>query len=494
MSYYFTILSPTDVPLFNIAFGTSKGGGDGIARFRFPDTAQYMNQFIIHSSLDIVEEAQWMNGNLLHTKNMKYEGAPGALGQKRKKTIFDSDSDTESKDTGSGEVEISTIGGLEETKGASSSSAKASTTEPPAKRKVPFGGAVAGKPNVKPLSKNSIFADDDDEDETTEKQTGDSGASFGLNTKKGGGGGSAAGNKDYVNLAAMHSSKRHAQEAEELDPSIYSYDAVYESLHAKPGKGKAAAENKSEGPRYMGSLLRSAEVRKRDQLRARDRMLAKEREAEGDEFADKEKFVTSAYKKQQEELRRIEEEEAERERQEEERRKQNGGTGMVDFYRDMLSRGEQQHEAVMKATEEAARRVQAGEVPEETEESKEKTEAQKAEELNARGAHIAVNDEGQVVDKRQLLSAGLNAAPKPKQQPSAATAAAGSRAFAPKSRDDASQLEEKAQEEEAAEAARQKEIAERSRSRKTEGDVLSAKERYLARKREREAAAKGKGA
>lgn len=64
MSYYFTILSPTDAPIFNIAFGTSKGGGDGIARFRFPDTAQYMNQFIIHSSLDIVEEAQWTNGGM----------------------------------------------------------------------------------------------------------------------------------------------------------------------------------------------------------------------------------------------------------------------------------------------------------------------------------------------------------------------------------------------------------------------------------------------
>ncbi|KAJ5815612.1 hypothetical protein N7474_007389 [Penicillium riverlandense] len=64
MSYYFTVLSPTDTPLFNIAFGTSKGGGDGIARFRFPDTAQYMNQFIIHSSLDIVEEAQWTNGGM----------------------------------------------------------------------------------------------------------------------------------------------------------------------------------------------------------------------------------------------------------------------------------------------------------------------------------------------------------------------------------------------------------------------------------------------
>ncbi|KAL2005416.1 hypothetical protein VTN00DRAFT_2627 [Thermoascus crustaceus] len=64
MSYYFTILSPTDVPLFSLTFGTSKAGGDGIARFRFPDSARYMNQFIIHSSLDIVEEAQWTNGNM----------------------------------------------------------------------------------------------------------------------------------------------------------------------------------------------------------------------------------------------------------------------------------------------------------------------------------------------------------------------------------------------------------------------------------------------
>ena len=62
MSYYFTILSPTDVPLFSLAFGTSKAGGDGIARFRFSDTARYMNQFIVHASLDIVEEVQWTNG------------------------------------------------------------------------------------------------------------------------------------------------------------------------------------------------------------------------------------------------------------------------------------------------------------------------------------------------------------------------------------------------------------------------------------------------
>ena len=78
MSYYFTILSPTDVPLFSLTFGTSKAGGDGVARFRFPETAQYMNQFIIHASLDIVEEVQWTNGSLYATLPFLHlsEGTP----------------------------------------------------------------------------------------------------------------------------------------------------------------------------------------------------------------------------------------------------------------------------------------------------------------------------------------------------------------------------------------------------------------------------------
>lgn len=42
-------------------------------------------------------------------------------------------------------------------------------------------------------------------------------------------------------------------------------------------------------------------------------MIAKEREREGDEFADKDQFVTPAYLAQQEELRKAEEEEKKRE-------------------------------------------------------------------------------------------------------------------------------------------------------------------------------------
>lgn len=57
MSYTFTILSPRDVPLFTHEFGTSRSGGDGISRFTATERA--LNPFILHSSLDIVEEVQW---------------------------------------------------------------------------------------------------------------------------------------------------------------------------------------------------------------------------------------------------------------------------------------------------------------------------------------------------------------------------------------------------------------------------------------------------
>lgn len=57
MSYTFSILSPLDVPLFTHDFGTSRSGGDGVARYTPSERA--MVPFILHSSLDIVEEVQW---------------------------------------------------------------------------------------------------------------------------------------------------------------------------------------------------------------------------------------------------------------------------------------------------------------------------------------------------------------------------------------------------------------------------------------------------
>lgn len=62
MSFYFAIVGTKDNPLFEHEFGSSKQGGDGIAKF--PEQARHMNQFIVHSSLDIVEEVQWGNGQM----------------------------------------------------------------------------------------------------------------------------------------------------------------------------------------------------------------------------------------------------------------------------------------------------------------------------------------------------------------------------------------------------------------------------------------------
>lgn len=65
MSYYLAIVGTKDNPIFEHEFGTSRHGGDGLAHFR--EDARHMNQFIVHSSLDIVEEVQWTTGAMYWT-------------------------------------------------------------------------------------------------------------------------------------------------------------------------------------------------------------------------------------------------------------------------------------------------------------------------------------------------------------------------------------------------------------------------------------------
>lgn len=62
MSYYFCIVGTKDNPLFELEFGTSKQGGDGVARFS--QEARRLNPFIVHSSLDIVDEMQFLNNQM----------------------------------------------------------------------------------------------------------------------------------------------------------------------------------------------------------------------------------------------------------------------------------------------------------------------------------------------------------------------------------------------------------------------------------------------
>ena len=59
MSYYFAIVNTRDQPIFELEFGTSKQGGDGISRFS--QDARHMNPYLIHAAIDFVDEYQFTN-------------------------------------------------------------------------------------------------------------------------------------------------------------------------------------------------------------------------------------------------------------------------------------------------------------------------------------------------------------------------------------------------------------------------------------------------
>lgn len=304
----------------------------------------------------------------------------------------------------------------------------------------------------------------------------------------------------YTNLSALRSAKLQDENAAKLDASVYEYDAVYDQFAAdKQKKSNATSNGEPTVAKYMSNLLASADVRKRDQLRAKEKALQREREAEGDEFADKDKFVTGAYKKQQEENRRLEQEERQREEAEEERRRKGGG--MTGFHKDLLKKDEERQRTLEEAAKEAQQRKDQDGGGEEGN-ADEKTEQKLAAELNEQGAHVVVNDDGEIVDKRQLLSAGLNVAPKKpgvdqvEKKASAQKAQEWQRSAKQQdarlsqrerqSRMMERQLEEITAKQNESELAERKEVEEKNKSKLTENDKLSAKERYLQRKKERD--------
>ena len=95
------------------------------------------------------------------------------------------------------------------------------------------------------------------------------------------------------------------------DPTVYQYDEVYDQMEEKKLEENAAknADKATKKPRYIQKMIKNAERQKRENERRIERQVQKDREAEGEQFADKEKFVTSAYRKKMEENAKIDEEE-----------------------------------------------------------------------------------------------------------------------------------------------------------------------------------------
>jgi len=102
------------------------------------------------------------------------------------------------------------------------------------------------------------------------------------------------------------------KKAQELDPTIFLYDENVELDKAAKEKEVAAKKEVDRKPKYIANLLKHAKIREKENERRIERQVQKERDAEGDEFSEKEKFVTSAYRKKMEEMQKLDEEEKKR--------------------------------------------------------------------------------------------------------------------------------------------------------------------------------------
>lgn len=330
--------------------------------------------------------------------------------------------------------------------------------------------ASSGEPSTKATTRNTSrpslpFGDDSDEEKGLTIPSNEPATSSTKTTRKK----VDASNKSFIAASSATSLSRQArklqEEALKIDQSVFEYDELWDGMQsareaAKEAKAEEAAERK---PKYIESFLQSAATRRMDRLRAEDKMLQHERDKEGDEFADKDKFVTSGYKKQMEEVRAAEEEEKKKEHRDQASKT---GPGMTTFYRNMLDADEERHRAAMDAASASASKQSKGPSlairppPSKTNKplstvSYDETEAesdpflrqqavaaQKAREAalesaahaqgpvveilpanSSRGDDAAesrpidnkleVNDDGVIVDHRVLLKAGLNITKKP---------------------------------------------------------------------------------
>ncbi|CCX06365.1 Similar to Nuclear speckle splicing regulatory protein 1 homolog; acc. no. O14009 [Pyronema omphalodes CBS 100304] len=360
--------------------------------------------------------------------------------------------------------------------------------------KIGLGGIKPKKPLGPPKSKKPLnaFAAADDEEDNVEEEIGGVFGGGAKDKKKKGGRDVSVVNAQLATFNEM--SKKAEKAAAEIDPSVYDYDAVWDDMKSVDRKKKKAEELDAveRKPKYMQNLLESAEIRKRDQLRAKEKMLQKEREAEGEEFADKESFVTSAYKKQQEEMKKLEEEE--RIREENLKKK---SQGMSSFHRNMLNKMESKHDELVAAAGSGDKDNEKDKDDEEETLDAEKAAAEKARLLREKGAAIDVNEEGNVVDKTELLSGGLNitaskkrvvdsrSGPDDVRRPQQAYQGRGKSQQEMRARQTRMMEEQLAQAQKRAleeEEKAKEELERQSKSRKTDTDVKSAKERYLARK------------
>ena len=398
--------------------------------------------------------------------------------------------------------------------------------------------AQAKAKSFKPKPASNLFGDDDDEDRPPKSAPSVAGPSKPSSRPQ-----------IKQNSSISRAERRAQQEALKVDSTVFDYDGVYDGMKAAERKLEQAKKTESEErkPKYIESFLASAQTRRLDRLRAEEKMLALEREKEGDEFKDKEFFVTDAYKKQMEEVRKAEEEEKKRDGRfdntlclegeaktltavVEALRKSKKGPGLTAFYKSMLDDDAEKHAAAVAAANGSVASGPSLAIKRPTQEeyepeaeydpflarqaaTEDSSHAGTTKTSDETGKEVEINDEGEVVDKRSLLKAGLNIMKKPSaalpnslltsqrsgvtlegpyKSRAVGTAASYQERMERERKRLAEQMRLEAEKKRADEEARLKEEEEAARRRR-EGDDgeaqrkrEEAKERFLARKRARE--------
>jgi coiled-coil domain-containing protein 55 len=155
-------------------------------------------------------------------------------------------------------------------------------------QKMKFGLNLQKKktPTNPAIRKNNAFGVADDDSDTDEEQQQEISSSKQAKKQV---------NRQLSSYNTM--TKKIAEEqakALEEDPNIFDYDAVYDDLKEIETKKREAVKPSSKKAKYITGLLEMAEIRKRDRVLAEEKKNAREREAEGDEFADKDVYVTES--------------------------------------------------------------------------------------------------------------------------------------------------------------------------------------------------------
>lgn len=160
-----------------------------------------------------------------------------------------------------------------------------------------------------PLAKPALgFGGDDDDDNDVEREIS---------------------RQSYKNKSLKDVEEQHKKALEE-DPSAFDYDGVYDEMKQKVAR-PVMNDRQERKPKYIQALMEKAKQREREHEIVYERKIAKERSKDDHLYAEKDKFVTSAYKKKLAEQAKWMEEERLRELREE-RDDVTKKTDITDFY------------------------------------------------------------------------------------------------------------------------------------------------------------------